>query len=462
MQKRRELSEANSNLIGVVMKEKEIRLNGVLSELKKEYKESCGGEVHYSVPVLTDRNLCESRLYRFCTLMPKGADLHVHDLTELPVRELCRVLSDRPEIYINTDRKSYDLKRFVPGETVPDGYIMFSEALNEGIVSEDELIENWTVLGAEKNSVGIWQWFEELFCKHAVLSDNREFAEAFYEKAFRYYVSRGIYHIEIHLLLTEDLDACAEYIKTVRDVYYRVKDEFPFFSVKIIGAGVKADTDRLEYSKKCFLNTLYAKENIKDCYDPEHISDFVIGFDLVNEEDTNLPLKDFAPMLLKARKLYPDMKLFIHSGESLDANNDNLIDAYLLGVARVGHGLNLYRFPDLLERYAKSEICLEVCVISNQTLGYTRDIRNHPAAEYLRRGVPVALCSDDPLYQENETLTDDFFAAALCWDLSIADLKQLAINSIMYSGLDNYEKHKLMTTFNEKWNEFVDLALNIF
>ena len=461
-EKRREIAEANSNLLGVVLNEKERRLDGVLSALKEEYRADCGGNIPYSVPVLTDRHLTASRLYRFCTMLPKGADLHVHDLAELPLRELWKLLMTREEFYINTDRVHYDLIRVDPGETAPEGYLRFRDAVESGAVTEEELVRNWTVLGAQAHGVGIWDWFEELFVKHAVLSDYNEFDKDYYDYTFRYYISHGIYHVEIHLLLTADLEESAEYIRTVRQVYYDVKKDFPFFTAKIIGAGVKADNDRLEYTKKCFLNALYAQENIKDESDPAHVSDFVIGFDLINEEDTNLPLKKFAPMLLKVKKQYPGMKLFIHGGESLDARNDNLIDAYLLGVSRVGHGLNLYRYPDLLERYAKSEICLEVCVISNQTLGYTRDIRNHPAAEYLRRGVAVALCSDDPAYQENETLTDDFFAAALCWDLGIADLKQLAINSITYSGLDSYEKRKLLAAYGSAWSRFVDEALAAF
>ena len=154
------------------------------------------------------------------------------------------------------------------------------------------------------------------------------------------------------------------------------------------------------------------------------------------------------------------MKLYIHGGESLSAENENLIDAYLLGVSRVGHGLNLYRYPDLHRRYAKSETALEVCVISNGALGYTRDIRNHPATEYLRTGVAVTLCSDDPAYMENETLTDDFFAATVCWNLSLADIKQLGINSIMYSGLDDEVKYDSLHRFNDIWNQFIDAEVS--
>lgn len=150
------------------------------------------------------------------------------------------------------------------------------------------------------------------------------------------------------------------------------------------------------------------------------------------------------------------MKLYVHGGESINASNENLIDAYLLGASRVGHGLNLYRYPDLHARFVKDEICLEVCPISNQRLGYTRDVRSHPATEYLRTGMAISLCSDDPSYMENETLTDDFFAAVVCWDLNLEDLKQLGINSIMYSGLEDKAKFASLRAYNRMWNEFIE------
>ena len=455
-EKRCELVEANSNLLGVVLREREEKADALLRTLKSELRESCGGSVPYDMPMLTDKRLTGSRLYRFLSRMPKGADLHVHDMSELPMHELIKLLKERDDYYINADRKSYDLRVVRPGESVPEGYMFFRDAMESGYYTEEELLPEWTILGAAQKSIGVWDYFEQLFEKHAALSDYPPFAEAYYDRTFRYYCEHGIFHVEIHLLLINEIDVCADYIRALRQTYYNVKRDYPYFSVKIIGAGLKCDAENLEATKKCFLNTLYAQDTIKDESDPDHVTNLVIGFDLINEEDVNLPLHAFAPLLLKAKKRYPQMKFFIHGGESLDASNENLIDAYLLGVSRVGHGLNLYRYPDLLERYAKSEICLEVCVISNQTLGYTRDVRSHPGAEFLRRGVSVALCSDDPTYQEHEILTDDFFAATVSWDLSIADLKQLGINSIWYSGLDELEKRRLLRVYHEKWNAFID------
>ena len=455
-EKRRELIKANSNLRGLVLRDAEIELDRRLTLLKDELRDSFGGTDLYAIPVLTDESIRKSRLYEFCRRLPKGGDLHVHDMALLPARELISLLVTCPEFCINADRRSYDLKTVGEDEEVPAGYMRFCDAVQGGYYTRGEIIENWTVAGAKKTNVSIWDYFEELFEKHAVLSNNPSFAEKYYDYAFRYYCRSGIMHVEIHIMLTESIDESAEYIMAVRRAYYRVKKDFPYFTVRMIGAGVKADNESIDLTRRCFLNASYVQEVIKDESDSAHIADFLIGFDLVNEEDSSLPLHAFAPMLMKVKRQYPDMRLYIHGGESLDAQNENLIDAYLLGASRVGHGLNLYRYPDLHAKYVQSEICLEVCPISNQCLGYSRDIRNHPATEYLRTGMAMALCSDDPAYMENETLTDDFFAAVVGWDLGLADCKQLGINSIMYSGLDDADKYSSLKAYNSMWNGFVD------
>jgi adenosine deaminase CECR1 len=134
----------------------------------------------------------------------------------------------------------------------------------------------------------------------------------------------------------------------------------------------------------------------------------------------------------------------------------NIADAYLLKAKRVGHGLNLYRYPALADMFAKEKIPLEICPVSNQMLGYTPDLRAHPAVEYIRRGIPVVLGPDDPLVFGNGGLSYDFFMATVYWDLSLADIKQLCMNSITYSATTEKEKAALMDRWQKKWDAFIE------
>ena len=58
-----------------------------------------------------------------------------------------------------------------------------------------------------------------------------------------------------------------------------------------------------------------------------------------------------------------------------------------------------------------------------------------------------------------EGVTLDFLYVFICWELDIADLKQLVLNSIKYSSVTEKEKEDLNTFFDYKWNRFLDYVL---
>jgi len=94
----------------------------------------------------------------------------------------------------------------------------------------------------------------------------------------------------------------------------------------------------------------------------------------------------------------------------------------LLGARRIGHGLaaglkretllgtadgngivyskdRLERVGEkqgeVLHRMADSDVCVEVCPSSNTHTGKVTDIGKHPIEQFLRSGVPVAICTDN-------------------------------------------------------------------
>lgn len=74
----------------------------------------------------------------------------------------------------------------------------------------------------------------------------------------------------------------------------------------------------------------------------------------------------------------------------------NTYESILMGVNRIGHGLGFIKHPYLLSLLKERDIAIEICPVSNQILGFIADLRNHPAVNYIRDGVPVILGTDDP------------------------------------------------------------------
>lgn len=446
IEERKKIQSENENLVGVVLNEQEKKADLVLSNLKKELNNDFDNNIPYSMPMISDHRLRNSKLYSVLRKLPKGSDLHVHGTGLVPIEKLIDFIlkEDRLLIDVNTCILTYEKNK--------DTYTL-KEALDLGLITKEQLLEKWTIIG-KKRKANAWEYFENIFVYHEAIDEDLDVLYNYYLFAFEYYISINIYHVEIHVLLSKDLEKTNAIINTIKKAYFEVKNKHKELIVSLIGASMKM-FETIEETKQIIDCVLDAHKNIKDDYDSNNIHDFVLGIDLINEEDKSRPLQEYASLLLEVKKANPNFEYYLHCGESINARNDNLIDAYLLGATRVGHGTNLYRYPNLLKSYADNEICLESCLISNQSLGYVYDLRLHPSAEYLKRGVTIALCSDDPMYMENDTLVDDFFAAVVSWDLGIAEIKHLCINSIMYSGIDQNLKKELMENWHIAWKKFI-------
>ncbi|KAJ9656708.1 hypothetical protein H2201_008467 [Coniosporium apollinis] len=188
-------------------------------------------------------------------------------------------------------------------------------------------------------------------------------------------------------------------------------------------------------------------EHMKQCIDIKlEYPDLLAGYDLVGQEDLGRPLQDLTPELFWFKKRCMEegvnIPFFFHAGETLgdgDTTDENLFDAVLLGTRRIGHGFSLFKHPLLIDMVKEKKILIESCPVSNEILRLTGSILSHPLPALLARGVPVALCNDDPaiLGQGTNGMTHDFWQALQGWEnLGLAGLGSLAENSVRYA---NYE-----------------------
>ncbi|MDA2925139.1 hypothetical protein MYX65_10920, partial [Acidobacteria bacterium AH-259-L09] len=73
---------------------------------------------------------------------------------------------------------------------------------------------------------------------------------------------------------------------------------------------------------------------------------------------------------------------------------------------------------------------------------------------YINSGLPVVLSPDDPGIMRH-TFSYDFYTAFMAWGLDLKGLKQLAMNSLLYSAMEPEEKERALLSWRKKWAEFV-------
>ncbi|XP_062566443.1 adenosine deaminase 2-like [Saccostrea cucullata] len=195
----------------------------------------------------------------------------------------------------------------------------------------------------------------------------------------------------------------------------------------------------------------------------------VAGFDMVAEEDLGYSLLFYLRDFVELEVRNESLPYFFHTAETnwpaeyltsthvTDpvATIENTYDAILLGAKRVGHGIGFLTHPYLMELLKQKKIAVEANPASNKLLGYVPDQRHHPAISYIRYGIPVVLGADDPSTFGYDDFTVDWYEAVMGWDLTLADMRHLAINSLQYSSLLDSEKPAAITKWQNSYNLFI-------
>eukprot|EP00997_Jenningsia_sp_PLL12_P009918 NODE_699_length_1501_cov_91.829890_g577_i0.p1 GENE.NODE_699_length_1501_cov_91.829890_g577_i0~~NODE_699_length_1501_cov_91.829890_g577_i0.p1 ORF type:complete len:188 (-),score=41.06 NODE_699_length_1501_cov_91.829890_g577_i0:40-603(-) len=178
---------------------------------------------------------------------------------------------------------------------------------------------------------------------------------------------------------------------------------------------------------------------------------------MINYEDLTAPVNAFLEDILKGQQAAGDkMPVYLHVGETHDRFNENVVDSYLLGSRRFGHGFQIGFAPKMVQKIVEKDICLECCPVSNRLLGYTPDLRNHPVRFMLNRGLQISVSSDDPCFFGYDGVTLDYLMLVLAWELDMRDLKKLSLNGIDYASIDDTRKEELKNgSFKAAWDAFI-------
>eukprot|EP00727_Mastigamoeba_balamuthi_P014158 m51a1_g9365 AMP deaminase, putative (1295) ;mRNA; f:176563-182012 len=126
-----------------------------------------------------------------------------------------------------------------------------------------------------------------------------------------------------------------------------------------------------------------------------------------------------------------------HCGEMGDVFH---LASTFLTAKHINCGLNLKENPVLAYLYYLSQIGVAMTPLSDSTIHV--QYQQNPFSTFFRRGLNVSLGTDSPLHvhMTAEPLVEEYATAAQTYKLSVADLCELARNSVLQSGFRHDEK----------------------
>lgn len=171
-----------------------------------------------------------------------------------------------------------------------------------------------------------------------------------------------------------------------------------------------------------------------------------VGINMVMPEHWYVPVRDFdlhMKMLDYLRRQYPKVRITLHAGELGFGQVPPEVLRYHIrdsiekgGAERIGHGTDILYERDaekLLDEMAKRRVLVEISPSSSDWILGIRGA-SHPLPVYLKRGIPVALATDDQGVSRSD-ITGEFVRAFLGFGLSYRQLKQMARESLEHSFL---------------------------
>jgi adenosine deaminase CECR1 len=300
----------------------------------------------------------------------------------------------------------------------------------------------------------IWNKFEEIFSLIHSLFDYRGFLHDYLYQVLQEFHDDNVMYLELRGSFGETFDSNGTTYDSFQTIqlYLDTLTEFSNANPDFMGF-------RVIYSKSRNVNNETMQDNIAEYFKiQEKYPDLIAGFDLVGQEDLGQPLSAYAHELLSIAN---QTKFFFHAGETnwYGASTDlNLIDAVLLNTSRIGHGFAITKHPEVLDVVKEREIAIELNPLSNQVLKLVDDLRNHVGASLIAGGFPVVVTCDDPSFWGAKGLSYDWYMVFMAMtprDGDLRILKQLALNSFLYSSLTAEDMPYAIALLEGRWDDFI-------
>ena len=279
--------------------------------------------------------------------LPK-AELHRHlELCMRPstIRELA------PQFGIELPDKESFQQRFVILEPMQDLGAVLNKFLDtQKLLASEEILERLA--------------FEA--CEDAFKNENIHLLELRYAPTFIHQGHPHLSFAKIHSAICRGLD--------------RARKQYP------IEVGLICILQRILAYKDNELVTEFAIEN----------ADTFLGLDLADNE-VGFDCKPFAPLFARAKAA--GLGITVHSGEAdVPEAAQYVRDAIeCLGAERIGHGVQIYRDPEVMKLVKERGVTLELCPTSNWLTNAIPNLKEHPFKILMDSGLKVTINTDDPV-----------------------------------------------------------------
>ena len=376
-------------------------------------------------------------IHNFCQQMPKGGMLHVHPFGTFNRNTLTQLMMQKNPILDWTKYLEYFNNPANTSMIYPEENNWMS-AFNNGTkfsdlsqIDQKKTIDLFFLPPGNHDFTRFDSVFVFLGIPVSTYKDYLFALENFAQKASM----QGVFYVEFTTdVLTEN---SLMFYKNLADTY-----------LKNYGIVLKVNESffRLDSEENMRNNT----STLLGINDP-----IVVGIDLLGNESNSPALENGQiPYALVGNAIINGkhkIKRTMHAGELGDERNPR--DALIFGVERIGHGVKLENDPIALEYAALKKIGIEINLTSNVRLRAINDIERHPFVKYLRLGIPVSLSTDDEGIFETDMNTECEIAISQS-NITYAELKQMAINSIETAFVSDQEKSELLLKLHQRFIDF--------
>jgi adenosine deaminase CECR1 len=401
-------------------------------------------------------------LQEFIFDMPKGGILHAHLESVVDLHWVIANATYREYCYINTCESSslHGALRMYPMQPSDSCWqtVISQRKASGNATAYDEALYQSILLGdGFHNGLEAWSRFNRIFALIEGVTSFLDFRLAYMRELFDRLMLDNVQYIEIRDVFQgavydfernyTDYQVLHDYIIPIVQEYQQAYPN-KFSGVRWIACGLRfQDTTDV-------WNNMMSSLKLRSL-----LPEWIVGYDLVGEEPTGHTtvyfLQDFIKFQQQQTALNVSMPFYFHAGESDWYSNENLYDVLLLETKRIGHGYAIAQHPLLQDIVKERQTALEVCPISNMQLMLLEDMRNHPGAQFVRNGVPFVLAYDDPSVYGYDRVSYDFWEAFMSWDMDLRSLKQVSVNSLKFSAMNDDDKAIAFRVFQDNWDAFI-------